>query len=72
MLLLNFSHPPTDAQYVRITALAGTCIEEVRTISVQIDWSTPLEPQIMLLVDTIDLSSFEWQTYQVLIKPYCS
>jgi hypothetical protein len=69
MLLLNFSHPLTTVQYAKIEALAGTCIEEVRTIPVQIDQATPLERQITLLVDSVGLSSDGWQTCPLLINP---
>ena len=43
MLILNFSHPLTQAQHAQIEALAGTSIEEVRTIPVQIDQTASLE-----------------------------
>lgn len=36
MLVLNFSHPFTAEQRTQIEALAGTAIDEVRTIPVQI------------------------------------
>lgn len=69
MLILNFTHPLTDAQRAQIEALAHTSIEEVRTIPVQIDQSEPLEPQITVIVDATNLSSKEWQTRPLLINP---
>ncbi len=69
MLILNFSHPLTEQQRTQIEELANTSIEEIRTISLQINRSEPLEPQITAIVDAIDLSSEEWQTSPLLINP---
>lgn len=69
MLILNFTHPLTSEQTAHIEALAELTIEEIRTISVQIDQAQPLEPQIRAIVDTIQLTSEEWQTRPLLINP---
>jgi hypothetical protein len=69
MLLLNFTHPLTDAQRAHIEALAGTPIEEVRTIRVQIRHEEALEPQIAAIVERVGLSSLAWQTRPLLINP---
>src|SRR5260370_41984888 len=69
MFLLNFTHPLTDAQCAQIEALAGTPIEEVRTIRVQIRQEEALEPQIAAIIDSVGLSSIEWQTSPLLINP---
>ena len=69
MLILNFTHPLTIEQRAQIEALAHTSIEEVRTIPVQIDQGEPLEPQIVAIVDSVGLSSEEWQTRPFLINP---
>jgi hypothetical protein len=69
MLILNFTHPLTDEQKARIEALAGTGIDEVRTVPVQIDQARPLQAQIVALVDAARLSSEEWQTRSLLINP---
>lgn len=69
MLILNFTHPLTSEQRTQIETLAGTSIEEVRTIPVQIDQSEPLGPQINAIVNATGLSSEEWQTRQLLINP---
>ena len=69
MLILNFTHPLTAEQRSQIEALAHTSIEEVRTIPVQIDQAEPLEPQIIVIVDAVGLSSEEWQTRSLLINP---
>lgn len=69
MLILNFTHPLTPEQRSQIEALAHTSITEVRTVPVQIDQSEPLEPQITATVNSISLSSGEWQTLPLLINP---
>jgi hypothetical protein len=69
MFILNFSHPLTDEQQAQIEALAHTLIEEARTIRVQINQEEPLEPQITAIVDSVGLSSEEWQTRPLLINP---
>ena len=69
MLVLNFTHPLTSAQRAQIEELAGTSIDEGRTIPVQIDQAEPLEPQITAIVDAVGLSSEEWQTRPLLINP---
>lgn len=69
MLILNFTHPLTDDQYAKVEALAATPIEEVRTIPVDIDQDEPLEPQIISIVDSVGLTSEEWQTRSLLINP---
>jgi hypothetical protein len=69
MLILNFTHPLTKSQQAQIEALANTSIEDIRTIPVQIDQAESLEPQITALVDSVGLSSEEWQTRPLLINP---
>jgi hypothetical protein len=69
MLILNFTHPLTDEQLGQIEAFAGTAIEEVRTIHVQINQAEPLEPQIIVIVDSVQLTSEQWQTRPLLINP---
>jgi hypothetical protein len=69
MLILNFTHPLTDEHKAQIEALASVSIDEVRTISVQIDQAQPLGPQISAIVDAAQLSSQEWQTRPLLINP---
>ena len=69
MLILNFTHPLTPNQRAQIEALADTTIEDIRTIPIQINQSEPLAPQITAIVDSIDLSSEEWQTLPLLINP---
>ncbi|HZO75683.1 MAG TPA: CRISPR-associated protein Csx15 [Ktedonobacteraceae bacterium] len=69
MLILNFTHPLTDEHKAQIEALAGTSIDEVRTIPVQIDQAQSLAAQISAIVDAVGLTAEEWQTRPLLINP---
>ena len=70
MLILNFTHPLTSEQQAQIKTLAAPIsIEEIRTIPVQLNQSEPLEPQITTMIDSVGLSSEEWQTRLLLINP---
>lgn len=69
MLILNFSHPITDEQRVRLAELAGAPIEDIRAIPVQIDQEQALEAQVRAIVDRVGLSPDEWQTRELLINP---
>ena len=69
MLVLNFTHPLTDEQCAQIEALARAPIEEVRVVRVQLNQKEALEPQIMTIVDSVGLSSREWQTRPLLVIP---
>jgi len=69
MLILNFTHPLTNEHKTQIETLASTQIDEIRTIPVQIDQAEPLAKQISTIVDSIQLSSEEWQTRPLLINP---
>ncbi len=69
MLILNFSHPLTDAHKARIEVLAASAIDAIHTIPVHIDQSALLESQVRTIVDAIHLTSQEWQTLPLLINP---
>jgi len=69
MLILNFSHPLTAEQREQIETLAGSRIDEVRTIAVQIEQSESLTEQIVAIVDGVGLASEEWQTMPLVINP---
>jgi hypothetical protein len=69
MLILNFTHPLTAEHKAQIEALAGTSVDEIRTIPVQIDQAQPLQAQMVAFVDAARLSSEEWQTRPLLINP---
>ena len=68
MLVLNFSHPLTDENKTQIGALSETTVDEIRAIPVQVDDAAPLETQIRVIVDAVQLTSEEWQTRPLLIN----
>ncbi len=69
MLILNFTHPITPDQRAQIESLANTHITDIRTIPVQINQEEQLEHQITDIVNSVGLSSEEWQTLPLLINP---
>ena len=69
MLLLNFSHPITDAQAAQIEALTGQPIARIIESMPQFDDSQPLAGQVQVLVDGIGLTSQEWQGAALLVNP---
>ncbi len=69
MLILNFSHPLTEAQRAQIEALTGQPIEEVRRIPTHFDQEAPFIPQVIALAEACQLSPEAWQTQSLLIVP---
>ena len=69
MLILNFTHPLTSEHKAQIEALAGVPIDSIQTIAIQIDQNEPLEGQIRVLFENVQLTSEEWQTRSLLINP---
>lgn len=69
MILLNFSHPLTDAHIAQIEALAGRPVERVIEIHSQVDPQQPLVPQVVALADQCGLTPAEWQSLPILINP---
>jgi hypothetical protein len=69
MLVLNFTHPLTGEDIAAIERLAGTPVDNVYTIPMQVDQNEPLDAQIVAIVDAVPLSGQEWQTRTLLINP---
>lgn len=69
MLILNFTHPLTGEQKIQIERLVKVPLDDTVTIPVQINQAEPLEPQIIVIVDAVPLTSEEWQTRPLLINP---
>ena len=67
MLLLNFSHPLTDAQRAQIEALTGSPLTNIINAPTQFDEQAPFAPQVQALLATIDLSAEAWQTAPILV-----
>lgn len=69
MLLLNFSHPITETQRAQIEALTSQPIARIIERMPQFDDGQPLAGQIRAVVDSVGLTSQEWQTESLLINP---
>ena len=69
MILLNFSHPLTDAHIAQINALVDEPVSQVIDLLVQFDNQQPFAAQFNALVERIPLSPAELQTTPVLVNP---
>ena len=69
LIILNFTHPLTFEHITQIESLAHMSINDIKTFPVQIDQSKPLETQIRAIVESVELTSEEWQTRSLLINP---
>lgn len=67
MILLNFSHPITDAQRGQIEALASQSIARELAALPQFDEQQPFGPQVQALLDLIDLTPAQWQGEPILV-----
>jgi len=67
MLILNFSHPLTDAQRSQIETLAGQPITDLRSAPAQFDEQQPFAPQLDALLGQIELTPEQWQSEPMLV-----
>jgi len=68
MLLINFSHPVTDAQLQEIQRRAGQTLRAVIDVPAQVDLQRSLADQVRELIDSIGLTPDRWQTEPLLVK----
>lgn len=68
MLLLNFSHPLTDAHLARIREIAGREIERLITVPTQFDHGRSFDEQVRILLANVPLTADQWQTTPLLIN----
>ena len=69
MVIVNFTHPLTDAQLTQIAAMTQTDAARVIQALAQFDDQKPYGQQAADLVAQVDLSPEEWQTTPILIVP---
>ncbi len=69
MIILNFSHPLTDAQLDQVRQMVSEPIEQVIPFAVHFDNGLPFLPQLEALVEKIPFRGDEWQSVSVLINP---
>ncbi|MFQ3659914.1 MAG: CRISPR-associated protein Csx15, partial [Anaerolineae bacterium] len=61
MTLLNFSHPLTEAQREQLAALLGHPLESVIAVKVHFDVMQDFVPQVVALVDGLNITPEQWQ-----------
>ena len=69
MIIVNFSHPLTADQRVRIETLTGCSIDRVATAPAQFDHNRPFAVQAAEIVDNAGLTSEQWQTERIALVP---
>ena len=67
MLLLNFSHPITDAQRTQIEELTGQPIQRIIAAMPHFDEQQPFRPQLDALLAQVELTSEQWQSEPILV-----
>ena len=68
MILINFSHPLTEAQQQAIEAITSQQITRLIERMPQFDVAQPFAAQATALVDDVDLTPKEWQQAPLLIN----
>lgn len=68
VVIINFAHPITDVQREQIQKLSGSKIEEIINIETKLDLQRPLFSQIDALIESVPLTSEEWQTAPLIIN----
>ena len=69
MIVLNFAHPLTEEQILRLEEITGEKVEEIREFKVSFDNAKPFAEQVKELVDGCDMTPMDWQTKRILIVP---
>lgn len=68
MILLNFSHPFTQAQLEEIERVTGQAVTEQVDLPVQFENGTPFLPQLQALMEKLTLEPARLQTEPVLVN----
>ncbi|MGH2533308.1 MAG: CRISPR-associated protein Csx15 [Thermomicrobiales bacterium] len=69
MIVVNFSHPLTEAQRAQIAERTGASVERVIDVPTHFDDATSYADQAPALVAAASLTAAEWQTLPLLINP---
>jgi len=69
LIVLNFAHPLTEEQILRLEEITGEKVEEIREFKVSFDNAKPFAEQVKELVDGCDMTPMDWQTKRILIVP---
>ncbi len=68
MLLINFAHPMTDAQRAQVEKLTGRPLEHVIDVKTHLDPALSFAEQAAALVDSVGLTSADWQTAALVVN----
>ncbi|WP_420632377.1 CRISPR-associated protein Csx15 [Candidatus Leptofilum sp.] len=70
MIIINFSgHPLTRSQQTAVSQHKGQPIDQLIDLLPHFDQERPFAPQIQKAINTITLTSAEWQQQRILIVP---
>jgi hypothetical protein len=67
MILLNFSHPITQAQQAQIEALTGQSIAQTIDAMPHFEEQQPFGPQLQALLTQVALTPTQWQSEPILV-----
>lgn len=69
MIIINFSHPVTEAQRAEVAKITGKPVDRVIHVPCQIDNALPLAGQVRRLAEAAGLTPAEWQGEPFLVNP---
>jgi hypothetical protein len=69
MLLLNFTHPLSADHLDQLSVLLGESAPGALNVPTQFDNQRPFAMQVADLVDSVGLTTEQWQTERILINP---
>jgi len=69
MIVINFSHPITEAQRAEVANITGKPVDRVIHVPCQIDNALPLADQVRKLAEAAGLDPSEWQGAPILVNP---
>lgn len=67
VVVVNFSHPLSDEQCDQIAELSGQSLAKVITVPCQVDVGHETAAQISGVVQSVGLSTDEWQTMPIVV-----
>lgn len=62
MIILNFTHPLTSSQLDKVTEIVGSAPERIENVRVQLDLNQPFDQQVIQILDTLAISTEQWQS----------
>lgn len=68
MILINFSHPITEAQHAQLSEMLAHPVSLTVDIRSQIDMAQPIAPQVRAMVDSAALTPERWQSEQIVVN----